>query len=164
MAFPPLPSSFLLPCLLLSFPSSLLLSNPSPFFPSFLPSFPPPLLSSPPLLPLLLFSPLLPSSPPLLLPSYLPPLLPSSPPLLSPSSSPPTFLFSPPPPLSQTAADQEKKQSQTETDKLWGAPVQYGTTLVQVSLIPSPSSPPVLIACSIEIWNKEEPERSGHVP
>ena len=32
----------------------------------------------------------------------------------------------------QTAAEQEKKQSQLESEKLWGAPVQYGTTMVQV--------------------------------
>ncbi len=32
----------------------------------------------------------------------------------------------------QTAAEQEKKQSQIETEKQWGAPVQYGTTKIQV--------------------------------
>ena len=34
----------------------------------------------------------------------------------------------------QTAAEQEKKQSEMETEKMWGTQVQYGTTMVQVSL------------------------------
>ena len=33
----------------------------------------------------------------------------------------------------QIAAEQEKKQSQIETEKLWGTRVQYGTTMIQVS-------------------------------
>ena len=32
----------------------------------------------------------------------------------------------------QIAAEQEKKQSEMETEKMWGTPVQYGTTMVQV--------------------------------
>ena len=32
----------------------------------------------------------------------------------------------------QTAAEQEKKQSEMETEKMWGTQVKYGTTMVQV--------------------------------
>ena len=35
-------------------------------------------------------------------------------------------------PSLQLAADQEKNTSKTETEKLWGTPVQYGTTMIQV--------------------------------
>ena len=35
-------------------------------------------------------------------------------------------------PHTQTAAEQEKKQSQLEMEKLWGTPVKYGITIVQV--------------------------------
>lgn len=34
----------------------------------------------------------------------------------------------------QIAAEQEKKQSEIETEKQWGSRVQYGTTMVQVSV------------------------------
>ncbi len=34
--------------------------------------------------------------------------------------------------LPQLAADQEKNTSKNETEKLWGTPVQYGTTMIQV--------------------------------
>ena len=37
--------------------------------------------------------------------------------------------------LSQTAAEQEKKTSQLETEKMWGTRVEYGNTMVQVGLI-----------------------------
>ena len=37
-------------------------------------------------------------------------------------------------PIPQKAAEQEKKQNHTETDKQLGAPVLYRTTLVQVGL------------------------------
>ena len=33
----------------------------------------------------------------------------------------------------QAAAEQEREQSKVETEKQWGVPVRYGTTIVQVS-------------------------------
>lgn len=32
----------------------------------------------------------------------------------------------------QTAADQEREQSRIESEKQWGQPVKYGTTMIQV--------------------------------
>ncbi len=37
----------------------------------------------------------------------------------------------------QIAAEQEKKQSELETEKQWGSRVQYRTTMVQVGIDPT---------------------------